>query len=149
MLKKTIISCIAILMSLQYSTGQDVSFTAKVSTDTVALGQSFELVYELKNAQGEFEAPELSDFEIYSGPNFTSSYSMINGVSTMSMSYTYHLKPKKVGAFSIDPAVVAVGGETYSTDPVNIVVVLDPSVPPGDVEPGTPSQTKRKRGIRI
>jgi hypothetical protein len=128
---------------------QEIEFSATVDKDTIAIGETFQLSYELKNAQGKFEAPDLSQFQIYSGPNYSSSYAVINGESSMSMSYTFQLMSTDAGEYYIDPAIVKIGKEHYSTKPIKIVVIVDPNRPFHEDQKVQPSRTKRKKAIKI
>jgi len=54
------------------------------------------------------------------------SFSLINGVSTQSVSYTYFLEPKAIGVFYIQPASIESGGEVLETLPIQIKVAPNP-----------------------
>lgn len=106
--------------------GQDAKFTVEVSTDTVLSGNYFELKFILENTDGKFEAPDLSVFDLVSGPNTSSSFSMINGEVTQSASYTYYLKPPDIGNYTIPPAFVQKGEMILETPPIDIMTVPNP-----------------------
>src|ERR1035437_889612 len=83
-----------------------VNFTME-APKIVELGEQFRLAFTL-NAQGQnLKLPQLDDFEVLMGPSTStsSSYSIINGVSSQSttFSYLFVLRAKKVGKFTISP----------------------------------------------
>ncbi|MDX1684852.1 MAG: BatD family protein [Saprospiraceae bacterium] len=102
---------------------QNVEFNTYVENDSIELGEVFKIEFELKNAQGSFDGPDLSDFYIVGGPNYASSYSIINGKTDYQMTYSYILEPKSVGKFIIGKARVEADGRTLESDPVEIVVI--------------------------
>ncbi|MCB0521562.1 MAG: BatD family protein [Lewinellaceae bacterium] len=105
-----------------------VKFTVEVSTDSILMGNNFEVKFILENANGnDFEAPDFSDhFNVVSGPNFSSSFSMVNGTMTQSQTITYYLEPRDIGAYYILPASVNTGDKILETVPLEVLVVPNP-----------------------
>jgi len=105
---------------------QTVSFEA-TGPGAVSLNDRFYLKYTINANGNNFIAPNLSEFDILSGPNQSQSqsFSYVNGKSTRSISITltYILAPKKVGKFVIEPAKINIGGKTYKSNTVSIEVV--------------------------
>jgi len=108
--------------------GKPVKFTVEVSTDSILMGNYFEVKFILENANGQnFEVPDFSEnFNVLSGPNFSSSFSMVNGGMTQSQTITYYLEPRDIGSFYILPASVKAGGEVLETVPLEVLVVPNP-----------------------
>ena len=104
----------------------DVVFRVEVSTDTVLLGNYFELKFTVENARGNFVHPDFYGFEIVGGPNHSSSFSMINGRVTQSATYTYYLQPLDEGIYFIDPASIDVNGKIMETPTLEIIVIPNP-----------------------
>lgn len=106
---------------------EDAKFSVKVSMDSILYGNYFQVVFSLENAKGQdFQAPAFEDFYVKSGPNMSSSFSMVNGEVSQSISYTFYLEPKDVGNYYIQPASIAVGESMLETEPVEIMVVPNP-----------------------
>lgn len=106
---------------------EDAKFSVKVSMDSILYGNYFQVVFSLENAKGQdFQAPAFEDFYVKSGPNMSSSFSMINGEVSQSISYTFYLEPKDVGNYYIQPASIAVGESMLETEPIEIMVVPNP-----------------------
>lgn len=115
--------------------GQNVSFRASAK-NVVRTGERFRLVYTLNGEGSNFRPPAFEGFEILSGPSTSqsSSIQIINGnVSrTVEYSYTFILQAKgEEGIFDIDPAEVAVEGNTYKSNPLKIQVIKSASGQPG------------------
>ncbi len=129
-MKKKIFSMLFAMAFLGLAYGQDkpVKFTVEVSTDSILMDNYFEVKFILENADGQnFEAPDLSEnFNVLSGPNFSTSMSMINGDVTQSMTIKYFLEPKDIGAYYILPANVETSDQVLETAPLEVMVVPNP-----------------------
>ena len=106
---------------------QDENFTVSVYPESILMGNQLEVQFKLENVDGSnFQAPQFEGFYIVGGPNQSSSFSMINGETSRSLTYTYYLEPKEEGNFYIEPASVDVGDKILSTLPVEIIVEANP-----------------------
>lgn len=105
---------------------QEVTFQGKAPR-AVAVGQQFRLTYEVNARSENFRTPNLTGFNILSGPNLSSSSSVqiINGSVTQSVNntYTFILVAQKEGKYTIPPAAVDVKRKKYDSNPVDIEVV--------------------------
>ena len=103
------------------------TFTVEVSNDSILLGNTIEVSFALENADGQnFTNPTFEGFDVISGPNTSSSFSMINGATTRSLTYSFYLKAKDVGTYFIAPASIKVDGDFLETQPVEVLVVPNP-----------------------
>jgi hypothetical protein len=99
------------------------TFTARASRTTVAVGEEFQIDYSI-NANGSgFAAPSLSDFDVYSGPNESTSVEFINGNVSQSITMSFILAAKKEGTFTINGATIHAGGQTLTSNALTIKVV--------------------------
>lgn len=146
---KTLTTAFALFLMTSLSFGQTTEFSVQIDKDTVQMGEVFEVQFQLKNAQGSFEAPEMDGFTIVGGPNYASSYSMINGESSMSMSYSYYLKAEDEGEYFIGSATVEAEGSVFETEPLKIVVIYDPDYQKPERKPAIPQTSQKKKPIRI
>ncbi|MFT5383673.1 MAG: hypothetical protein ACI8VT_002083 [Saprospiraceae bacterium] len=106
---------------------QEAKFTVEVSTDSILLGNHLEVIFSIENGNAQnFEAPGFQGFAVVGGPNQSSSYSMFNGVTTQSRSYSYYIEPQEEGVFFIEPASVEIDGEILETSPIEIKVAPNP-----------------------
>jgi len=106
---------------------QNPAFRVEVSSDSVLMGNMIKVAFTLENARGEdFQAPYFSEFNVVSGPNVSSSFSMVNGETSQMVTYTYYLSPRDVGNYYIEPASIAAEGEIMETLPIEVIVVPNP-----------------------
>ena len=109
-------------------------FSASVNKNKVATSEIFQLDFTI-NANGKnFTPPSLNDFNIYSGPNQSSSVQIINGNMSQSITLSYYLSAKKEGTFTIGPASIIVGGNTLHSNSITI-----------EVSKGNPQQQNQAR----
>lgn len=124
------LSCFLMFLTFQVSAESietEPQFSIEVSNTEILLGNYIEVTFTLKNAKGQkFEAPNFKDFDIVGGPNQSSSFSMMNGETTQSISYTYYLQPKTAGNFYLEPAFIEADGMTMETQPIEIMVLENP-----------------------
>ena len=133
----SLISLWGLLLSV--ACAADVRFTASASSSQVAVGEQFEVSFTINTNADHFNPPSFSGFQLLSGPNQTSSMSMINGVTTQSISLGYILAASKEGTYTIGPATVNVNGRTYSTNPIKITVVKG--------QPNRQSQARQRQPV--
>ena len=126
-MKKTITLLLLCFISFFGMNAQDAKFTVTVSTDSILMDNQFQVSFVLENAQGtEFEAPTFGEFDVLSGPNTSSSFSMMNGAVSQRVSYTYILRPKDLGNYFIEPASIKIGETYLETAPLEVMVVPNP-----------------------
>ncbi|OYT14268.1 MAG: BatD protein [Bacteroidetes bacterium 4572_114] len=125
-MRKTLIliSLIFLLTSASYADG--VQFTATAKT-TVRVGEKFQLQFKI-NAEGSgFKGPRISDFQVLTGPNTSTSSSVqiINSKVTREVSYvfTYILKARQAGSFTIPAATINYKGKQYKSNSLKIKVI--------------------------
>lgn len=105
---------------------QEISWKIEVSTDSILMGNAFEVRFTIENAAGEIEAPAFEAFELLRGPNTSSSYSNFNGRVSQEASYTYLIRPIREGTLYIEAAYFTNGEEVYETEPTPIQVYPNP-----------------------
>lgn len=120
-MKNFLTSLTFLLLSL-ISLSQEIKFTGVATPDILTVGQRFKLVYTINASGSNFKSPDLSDFNVFSGPNQSSNIQMINGSFTQSLSYYYILSPKQEGKFTIEPATMQVGNGRLSSNAVTVKV---------------------------
>ena len=121
-----LLACLALPFLALQLRAEDVSFRASAPKQVV-MGQPFQLTFSVNHRAKDLRAPEMPDFDIIAGPysSQSSSTSFVNGqrTSTFSLTYTYTLMPRREGAFTIDPASIVVGGDTYQSNALKITVL--------------------------
>ena len=105
---------------------EDVSFTANAPKQVV-MGKPFQLTFSVNHRAKDLRAPEMPEFDIIAGPysSQSSSTSFVNGqrTSSFTLTYTYTLMARKEGSFTIDPASIVVGGDTYHSNALKVTVL--------------------------
>jgi len=134
----------------------DVQVAASAQPQTVAAGET--LTYEISvmitgpaalAMQPQPTLPHLDGLEIVS-TGTRQSVTMGNGGMQSTRTYIYVLRAKRAGSFTLKPASVKVGGQTYETGSVQVNVtsgsttIQPPSMPPATPipEPPLPSPTE-------
>lgn len=105
---------------------QDAKMIVEISSDTILMGNYIQLRYTIENEKGSFEMPEFEGMMVISGPNTSSSMSMVNGVVSQKSSYTVYLKPVDIGIHSIGPAYIETEKGILESMPINVVVIDNP-----------------------
>lgn len=106
-----------------YAQNKEVSFKVEVRYDTVGLNEPFEVKFRLENASLlHFQAPSFEGFQVVAGPMTSSNFSMINGVTTQSLTYTYHLQALNLGVYEIGEAVAETAEGKLNSVPIALVV---------------------------
>ncbi|MCB9184762.1 MAG: protein BatD [Flavobacteriales bacterium] len=101
---------------------QEITFTATVDRTSIAAGDQIRLTVTLSNAQERFAPPDLGGLVILAGPQESSSFNLINGRMSSTVSRTWLLTATQPGKYTIGPARVKVGRGTIETDPITIEV---------------------------
>ncbi len=100
-----------------------VSFTAKVSSTTIEVGQRVQVTFTINENATNFRAPSFNKFGMLSGPNQSQSMQYINGNVSKTTSISYILQATQKGAFTIGSASIVVNGKVYKTEPIKIEVI--------------------------
>lgn len=97
--------------------------SATANKSTVGSNETFQLTYTFNGNGQRFQGPDLSDFNVHSGPNQSNSVQVINGSFSQSLSISYILQPKREGTFKIGPASIDAEGKRVVSNIVNLTVV--------------------------
>ncbi|MFC2086870.1 BatD family protein [Bacteroidota bacterium] len=115
-----------IITSIVYA--NDVEFSASAPA-VVKVGETFQFSYTINERPKGFYAPDFNalQFDVLSGPNSStsSSFQVINGKMTQSfkITYTYFLRARNEGNFTIPPAKITVGQNEIECNQISIQVV--------------------------
>ena len=103
------------------------SLSVSISADTIGLEDAIKVTYKLSGAQEQLEILPLEGLQQVAGPNVSSSFSFVNGVSSKEYSESYILVPKYEGVIYIPSASVVIDGEPIETEPIELFVVAEPT----------------------
>ncbi|HCR04427.1 MAG TPA: hypothetical protein DIU18_04505 [Gemmatimonadetes bacterium] len=105
---------------------QDVSVRAYLTpSSNVGVGQTFVLNVEMTGTRtmaGEPELPDFGGFAQYLGKNTQSSVQMIDGRTSVSLTVQYRYQALRKGTFDIPAFDVISGGQTMTTEPLQLIV---------------------------
>jgi len=113
-------------------------FSSSVSKANVGVGEQFEVDFTVNAEGNRFTPPDFNGFQVLSGPNESTSFTSVNGSSSMTTVYSYILAATKEGTFTITAAAIVINGHTLITDPVKIRV--KGQAPPQQAQPAAQAQ---------
>lgn len=120
---KKVLFCISFIFIFLIGKSQEIKFSANVSKRQVIVGERFQLQYSINSSASGFSAPDLSAFEIYSGPNQSTSVQIVNGNYSQALTYSFILAPRKEGKATIGPATIVVGNGKVKSNAVELEVL--------------------------
>ncbi len=104
---------------------QEVQARAYLNAPQVGVGRQFVLNVEVAGTQqleGEPELPAMDDFARYLGAGTSTSMQIVNGRTSVSLTYQYRFLATQEGDFEIGVVRVPVGGQVLETEPLTLVV---------------------------
>ena len=103
------------------------TLTASISSDKVGLNDQFQLSFTFEgtdiNSVRNFTPPSFDKFFVLSGPNQSTSVQIINGAVSGSLAFSYYLRPKGLGKYTIAAASVNFQGKEIKSKPINIEII--------------------------
>ena len=121
---------------------QDIQVRAFLSSPRVGFGGQFVLNVEVSGTQQTDTDPVLPDMEEfgqYLGSGTSTSMQMVNGRTSVALTYQYRFQAIKDGVFEIGAVKVTAGGRTYETDPISLIVSDTPAPRGGIADSGDPA----------
>jgi hypothetical protein len=118
------------ILTLGTAWAADIQVTASVDKQELTLEDSvnFSIVVEGIRSTPPPQLPPLDSFKVRPRGS-SSSFQMINGDRSSSVTYNYSLLPRETGTFTIGPATVEIEGGKYRTAPITLVVKEPSAVP--------------------
>lgn len=104
-------------------TADEVRFIAKANKTEVQLGDFIIIQFSINTSFKKFEPPAFEGFRILSGPNQSSSVSIINGQISSSYTISYYLQPLSEGEYTIGPAKVLLSMGWIESNTIKIKVL--------------------------
>jgi hypothetical protein len=141
---KVILSYILIMFMGTFLSAQEININANVDRTTVGQSEEFALMVTISGKEADkIAAPQLPKMEFVNlgvSVSSQSSYSIVNGVASSSVSktYRYSLSPKKIGTYYIPAIAVSFKGKTYQTVPIKMQVVK------GNTQKATPPRQQQQ-----
>ncbi|MCB0820494.1 MAG: protein BatD [Bacteroidetes bacterium] len=120
-MKKLIVLALCVFALIPALHAQEITFKA-AAPSRVAVGERFKLSFTINSNASGFTPPDLSEFNVFSGPNQSSSVQMINGSFSQTMTFYFVLSCSKKGTFKIGPAYTKVGNGKIGSEEISIEV---------------------------
>jgi hypothetical protein len=126
MKRKIILLSLLLLSIYVVRADEPVRFTASAPS-TVILDKPFQLAYSVNSSAKDLRVPEINNFDVLAGPfeSHSSSFQIINGkqTSSVSVTYTYTLQAQKTGTFTIGSASIIVNNQKLNSNGLSIKVL--------------------------
>lgn len=128
------------LLSLSLVTNVFAEVKVKATTKSaVAVGDRFSVEYSVNDKATDIRADlKIEGLDVLYGPTVGSSLKIVNGVQSLSTTFTYTMVAHAEGTYKIPEATVTVGGKTYTSNALSIKVL------PADQSAGS-NQNSRKQ----
>ncbi|RPE13537.1 protein BatD [Chitinophaga lutea] len=123
-LKKYCFTLLLLCGAALAAVGQEFRFTTHVNSNSIALDEMVQIQFMLENAENlsAFEPPAFKGFDVVQGPSQMQGSTYINGKMTTYVAFSYILRPKQVGTFTIPGATARVDGRLVRSNPTNMEV---------------------------
>lgn len=125
-MKHLIIYLFTFSLSIGFGLAQEEGFYLKINSDTILAGNVLQVSFVANNVSGQFEAPDMEGLNVVSGPNTSTSMSMVNGTVTQHSTYSYGIYMEDIGEVIIPPAYFVTSEGTLETEPTHIIVLPNP-----------------------
>jgi len=125
-MKNAFIYLFVFLLGIGSSLAQDEGFLLELSHDTILSGNMLRISFKANNLTGQFDAPDLAGFNVVSGPNTSTSMSIVNGNVSQFSTYTYTILLEDIGEVIIPPAYFETSEGVFETEPRSIIVLPNP-----------------------
>ena len=137
---KKILLVLTLMLLSQLLFSQAVEVESYVDKTKIGISDMLRYTVEISGEKvGNISTPRLPKIENFenlgSSSSSSSSYSIVNGKMTSSVtkSFTYNLRPLKIGNHLIPPITLKIGGKSFTTDPIHI------NVSEGSTQPTPPT----------
>jgi len=140
-MKKIVVILIIIIVS-QLLLAQKIEVESYVDRTKIGISDLVKYTIEISGEKvGNISTPRLPKFKNFenlgSSTSSSSSYSIVNGkmTSNITKSYTYTLRPLKIGNYIIPPITIKIKDRSFTTDPIHIYVTE------GSTQPAPPTSS--------
>lgn len=120
---------------------QEIGARAFLSPSHVGVGRQFVLNVEVSGTQQldtDPALPDMEDFASFLSAGTSTSIQMVNGRTSVAVTYQYRFQALTEGTFEIGAVTVTAEGRTVATEPVSLTVSVAPPPSGGGTESGDP-----------
>ena len=106
------------------SLNAQIDFTLTVSQRDMSMDDELYVDYTVSGTREDVGMPQvnLDSWNVLSGPNTSTNFSIINGKRSSSIAYGFVLKPKRTGQLTVPAAEIVIGGNVYKSNSVTVNV---------------------------
>lgn len=120
---------------------QEIGARAFLSPSHVGVGRQFVLNVEVSGTQQldtDPALPDMEDFASFLSAGTSTSIQMVNGRTSVAVTYQYRFQALTEGTFEIGAVTVTAGDRTVATEPVSLMVSDAPPPPGAGADSGDP-----------
>lgn len=126
-----------LILTFSTAWAQEIKFQASVSKNPVAVGEAFRLTFTINAQTNRISPPDLSKFDLVSGPNQSSNAQITNAGIIQNIQLSYVLMAKQEGKFLIGAASANIANGLVKSNEINLTVK-------GKVAPQNQQQQQRQ-----
>ena len=113
-----------------------VSFKASVNKFKIGLNERLKIEFTINKQGGDnFTPPEFKYFTVLAGPSQATNFSMINGKTSFTQTYSYIIQPTKKGTLKIGSASIDFNGNTIKSNALKVTVTNAVAIPKNSNDP--------------
>jgi len=118
-----------LVLAMQTALAQ-VSFKAAVNKFKIGLNERVKIEFTINKQGGDnFTPPDFKNFTVLAGPSQATNFSMINGKTSFSQTYSYIIQPNKKGVLKIGSASIQFDGNTINSNALKVTVTNAVAIP--------------------
>ncbi len=124
------IGVLLLLVFLSHATFSQVSFKASLNKFKVGLNQRLKIDFTIdKQGADNFTPPSFKNFTVLAGPSQATNFSMINGKTSFTQTYSYIIQPTKKGNLTINSASIEFNGNVIKSNTLKVTVTNAVAIP--------------------
>jgi len=117
------LAIISFIQIAYLANAQEYRFYVEANKKVVTLGNIITLTYRFEGGEpSHFQAPKLPDFDYVSGISQGKEIKQFNNIISRAVTFSFSIKPKAIGEFVLEPAIVTINGAKLESDKITITV---------------------------
>jgi len=126
---------LSLVMVSQVALAQ-ISFKASVNKFKIGLNERIKIEFTIDKQGGDnFTPPDFKNFTVLAGPSQATNFSMINGKTSFTQTYSYIIQPTKKGILKIGSASIQFNGNTVNSNTLKVTVTNAVAIPKNNNDP--------------
>ncbi len=130
------INVILFLVLASHAAIAQVSFKASINKFKIGLNERIKIDFTINKQGGDnFTPPNFKYFTVLAGPSQSTNFSMINGKSSFTQTYSYIIQPTRKGILKIGSASIQFEGNTINSNTLKVTVTDAVAIPKNSNDP--------------